>query len=190
MPRRLSSEVAEVRSVHTVRSAPGQRGTREPRYVIAQSLCRRPRTRRKPPRDEADRAGYRHIASHAYTYGVRTSHPVVGMRLTDNHVDLRHGERRRIEVTGADAGSLTVTATVPRAHMTWRPVSAGPAPPHGISRLTLWREHGLGSGSTSNPDESRDHASSAPSPPRGGDLWVPSPSPARGERCSLSSVMS
>jgi hypothetical protein len=37
------------------------------------------------------------------------------MRLSDNHFDLRDGEGRRIQVTGADASSLTVTATAPRA---------------------------------------------------------------------------
>ncbi|GAA1765073.1 glycoside hydrolase family 2 protein [Agromyces humatus] len=55
------------------------------------------------------------ITSHGYSYGVRISQPVPGMRLSDNHFDLRDGERRRIQVTGADASSLTVTATVPHA---------------------------------------------------------------------------
>ncbi|MBM6403050.1 hypothetical protein JQN72_02145 [Phycicoccus sp. CSK15P-2] len=55
------------------------------------------------------------ITSHGYSYGVRISQPAPGMRLSDNHFDLRDGECRRVRVTGVDPESLTVAATIPRA---------------------------------------------------------------------------
>jgi len=55
------------------------------------------------------------IVSTGYSYGVRISHPIPAMRLTDNCFDLRDGERRTIGVSGADPATLSVRSTIPRA---------------------------------------------------------------------------